>query len=45
MLLDQTAALRQCIHQHRDTLPALATYSDAVQHSLDQNDLPALIAI
>jgi hypothetical protein len=45
MLLDQAAALRQCIHQHRDTLPALAPYSDAVQHALGQDDLAALIAI
>jgi hypothetical protein len=45
MLLDQTAALRQCIHQYQDTLPALAPYSDAVQHALEHDDLPALIAI
>jgi len=45
MLLDHTAALRKCIHQYRDRLPALAPYSDAVQHALDHDDLPALIAI
>lgn len=45
MLLDQTAALRQCIRHHQDTLAALAPYADAVQYALDHDDLPALIAI
>ena len=45
MLLDQTAALRQCIRQHQDTLPALAPYADAVLYALEHDDLPALTAI
>ena len=45
MLLDQTAALRQCIRLHQDTLAALAPYADAVQYALDHDDLSALIAI
>ena len=45
MLLDQTAALRQCIHQYRDTLPALAPHSDAIQYVLEHDNLQALIAI
>ena len=45
MRLGQTAALRQCIHQYRDTLPALAPHSDAIQYVLEHDNLPALIAI
>ena len=45
MLLDRTAALRNCIQQYQDTLPLPGTYSDAVLRAIKHNDLPALIAV
>ncbi len=45
MLFEETAVLRKCVHQYRDTLAEIAPNSDTVQHALDHDDPPALIAI
>ena len=45
MLLDQTAALRLCIHHYRDTLPALAPHSDAIQYALEHDNPQAAGAL
>ncbi len=44
MLHEQTATLRHFIQQYRDTLPALASEKDRILHTIEQDDLPALIA-